>query len=134
MQYFVLATDVPLETTLWIGGILVGLIGFLALIIGRVFYEKLTSLETRVDNNHKEVQDKQKGIEDKHEIEHKELTAKIDTEAKDRRDKHDALATRAFDKIEKLEEKVSDLGVTTAGFGSLYVTRTEYQQDKKRGG
>lgn len=123
--------NIPLETVLWVSGILTGIIGFLATIIGWVFYGKLSALETRVDINHKEIQDKQKDIEHKHETEHKDLTSKIDLEAQDRREKHDIVAIRAFEKIEKIEEKVSDLGVTAAGFGSLYVTRTEYNQDKK---
>lgn len=133
-NFLILAADVPLETVLWGAGIAVSLVGLLIGLLCKMLYSRLEAMETTINDIQTKTEIKQKNIEDKHEIEHKELTAKIELEARERREKHDALATRAFDKIEKMEEKTNDLGVTVAGFGSHYVTRTEYHQDRKRGG
>lgn len=54
-----------------------------------------------------------------------ELNEKLEAERDSRVARHDASIERVFSEIDKVKDKVADLEVTVAGFGSIYATRAE---------
>jgi hypothetical protein len=83
---------------------------------------------------------------DKLEAEIAAANKKIDDEVKERIRKHDDTYARVFTRLETVEKdahrievatqkQVSDLEVTTAGFGAIYATRREFEslRDERRG-
>jgi hypothetical protein len=72
------------------------------------------------------------------------VNKKIDDEVKERTRRHDETYIRVFTRLEVVEKdahrievatqkQVSDLEVTTAGFGSIYATRRELENMREEG-
>ena len=135
---FTLATvTVEIDTLLWVSGILLGVIGFLAVIVGKHFNDSLTDLsnknkdlEAKIENHrdaqHRDIDSKLTSVSNKIEEKVELIHKRISDEQARITAKHDDLAKRAFEEIDKTKEKCSDLGETVAGIGAVYVTRNEF--------
>lgn len=108
------------STTLWIIGILVTVVMAL---IGTLWAILRNSINDAYDTIEREREQREVAV--------KEVSDKLDAEREARVTRHDASIERVFTEIDKVKDKVSDLEVTVAGFGSVYVTRAEVQQRGK---
>lgn len=113
----VLATTVEIDTFLWVAGTLLAIIGFLIVMVGHFFYNKL-----------KEVADDSHELGKKLDTQMVALTSKVEAERLERNTKIDEYAKATFIEINKTKEKCSDLSETVAGIGAVYATRNELNQ------
>lgn len=152
------STMVDLNSVLWLAGILLGIIGTLVVAICWFFWTRISECRESIGDMDKKLDELGDRIDQKSEVSTQqfnaniatverridleaasrikrcdELLARLDNEIKERTAKHDTLAIRVFEKIEKDEEKLSDLGETVAGFGGIYLTRQEYHYDHEKG-
>lgn len=118
-----------LDTFLWFIGIVLGIIGTLIGVICWFYYHMIQKIEEKLST----LEDKFNTETVKSDAKYETLTHKIEAEAKERADKHDAFGTRVFSEIDKVKEKTGDLGETIAGFGSIYLTRNEFTSAHRRG-
>jgi len=135
-------------TLMWVGGILFSVIGALIGAIWTIVWGAIKDLRAKLSeesdgyvNNlaslNNSVMRDLATIRAECAERSREVYNKLDEERKERQDKHDKTTERLFGRIESLQQKVSDdmsdvndsisdLRETVAGFGSIYVTRREW--------
>lgn len=106
--------SIDMSTFLWVLGAGLGVIGSLVAVLWTVAWgaikdnraslaELQQKLSNRVDN----------------------IYARIETERQERIVRHDEGLNRVFSDVRQVQELVSDLRETVAGFGTVYLTRQE---------
>lgn len=112
-----------MDTSTWIAIItaIAGVFGALLKIVWDLSQKRLETIETAMNNlvPKGEIEALKKALDDM-----EEQLKSIDTE-------HDANAERLNEIIENLRESLADARETIAGFGSTYVTRKEFYEDRK---
>jgi division protein CdvB (Snf7/Vps24/ESCRT-III family) len=115
--------DFGMDTSTWIAIItaIAGVFGALLKIVWDLSQKRLETIETAMNNlvPKGEIEALKKALDDM-----EEQLKSIDTE-------HDANAERLNEIIENLRESLADARETIAGFGSTYVTRKEFYEDRK---
>jgi divalent metal cation (Fe/Co/Zn/Cd) transporter len=132
---YTIAAAVEFDTVVTISIALLGVCGTLVGIVWNMLTNKVDALEKKLEevqkNTSSELKTEIKDLGQKMDASVTRLDLAITTERAERTNKHDELAKRVFDKIERNDEKTSDLSETVAGIGAVYVTRSEFLQQKK---
>ena len=127
------AITIEIDTLLWICGILLGVIGFLVIVVCKHFNDKLSDISKdnrdisdKIDTQRVDLEAKIVATDNKAEAKVVKLHQRIDDERSEREHKHDESVTRIMTELEKNKEKCNDLSETIAGIGAVYVTRGEF--------
>ena len=118
-----------LTTVLWIVGVLLAALGGLTGIVWAIVWGAITRHRTTSIDIYHKLESDRKECRDKFD----EMTKLLAEERKDRQEKHDIAMHRVFNEIDKVKDKQADLDVTSAGFGTVYVTRKEFHEQQRRG-
>lgn len=118
----------------WIAiiGLILGLIGALVKIVWDMSQKRLETLEGAMTQHatREEITHLKETIEKELAAVKKSLdTAMHQVQNMDR--ENDANAAALFNKLEAIRESLADARETIAGFGSTYVTRKEYYEDRR---
>jgi hypothetical protein len=123
-----------MDIATWIAiiGLILGLIGALIKIVWDMSQKRLETLESAMTLHatREEVSHLKEALEKELEAVKKSLdSAMLAVQHMDR--ENDANAAALFNKLEAIRESLADARETIAGFGSTYVTRKEYYEDRR---
>lgn len=106
--------SIDITTFLWVLGISFGIIGSLVAVLWTVAWGAIKDSREQLSELSKTLSERVEA-----------LYERIERERQERVTRHDEGLNRAFSEAKEVQELVSDLRETVAGFGTVYVTRQE---------